>query len=72
LRYLTRLWIAVVLAFTLSGNTQAQQICNGSFPNLITDVCYDCIFPISIMGGFVNLGVSGPDYDTGKGLTPVS
>ncbi|KDR25591.1 MULTISPECIES: TraU family protein [Caballeronia] len=71
MRLLSRFWIAIVLAFSLSGGAQAQQICNGSFPNLINDVCYDCIFPISIMGGFINLGVSSQDYDTGASSFPV-
>ncbi|WP_239695411.1 TraU family protein [Burkholderia pseudomallei] len=66
-----RLWAALVLAFGITGGSQAQSICNGSFPNLITDICYDCIFPISIMGGFINMGVSGDDYDTGASHFPV-
>ena len=71
MKYLIRLWFALVVGFGLSGGVQAQEICNGSFPNLITDVCYDCIFPISIMGGFINLGVSGDDYDTGVSGSPI-
>lgn len=71
LKSFMRLWASVVLALCLSGNANAQALCNGSFPNLITDVCYDCIFPISIMGGFINMGVSGDDYDTGASHFPV-
>lgn len=71
MKYLARLWIALILAFSLNGAAQAQEICNGAFPNLITDVCYDCMFPISLAGGLLNLGVSGSDYDTGVGSLPV-
>ena len=46
-------------------------VCTGAFPNLITDVCYDCMFPISLGGGVINIGVSGDDYDTGAGHSPV-
>ncbi|VVD30930.1 TraU family protein [Paraburkholderia dioscoreae] len=71
MKYLVRLWFALVIGFGISGGAQAQQICNGSFPNLISDICYDCIFPISIVGGLLNLGVSGDDYDTGVSSSPV-
>jgi conjugal transfer pilus assembly protein TraU len=49
----------------------ASATCTGSFPNLISDVCYDCMFPMSIGGGLVNIGVSGDDYDTGAGSSPI-
>ena len=45
--------------------------CTGAFPNLITDVCWDCVFPVSMGGGLVNMGISGDDYDTGAGKSPV-
>ena len=48
----------------------AQQACNGSFPNLVTDICYDCMFPITIAGGALSLGVNGDDYDDGAGSAP--
>lgn len=46
-------------------------VCTGKFPNLITDVCYDCMFPISLAGSLINIGVSGDDYDSGVGNSPV-
>jgi conjugal transfer pilus assembly protein TraU len=46
-------------------------VCTGQFPNLITDICYDCMFPISLGGNVVNFGVSGDDYDSGAGGAPV-
>ena len=51
--------------------TLAGATCDGSFPNLLTDVCYDCMFPMSIGGGLINLGFTGDDYDTGAGSSPI-
>lgn len=41
--------------------TPAFSICNKKFLNPITEVCWDCIFPISIGGFSINLGSSRPD-----------
>ncbi|UVA77158.1 TraU family protein [Pandoraea commovens] len=68
---LIRIILAVLAGLCITSTAQSQQMCNGSFPNLITDVCYDCIFPISIMGGFVNLGGSSEDYSTGVSGAPI-
>ena len=49
-----------------------QAACTGEFPNLITGICWDCVFPISFAGGALNMGVSGgEDYDTGVGSSPI-
>lgn len=48
-----------------------QAACTGAFPNLINDVCYDCMFPMRLAGGLINFGVSGEDYDTGVGAVPI-
>ena len=45
--------------------------CTGAFPNLVTDVCWDCVFPISMGGGLINVGISSSDYDTGVGASPI-
>jgi conjugal transfer pilus assembly protein TraU len=63
--------IAAIVLGLLSCSALPQQACNGSFPNLITDICYDCMFPIGIAGGLMNFGVSGEDYDTGVGSSPI-
>lgn len=62
--------LALVISFGPSP-AMTQQVCNGSFPNLITDICYDCMFPIGIAGGLMNFGVAGDDYDTGAGSAPI-
>lgn len=61
----------IFAAVSLWSQAQTGPICKGSFPNLITDVCYDCMFPISIGGGLLNLGTSGDDYDTGASKSPI-
>lgn len=66
---------ALVAAGVLAGYSQAEPgigaVCTGKFPNLITDVCYDCMFPISLAGNLISIGVSGDDYDSGAGASPV-
>lgn len=52
-------------------SAQSGQTCTGSFPNLITDVCYDCMFPMSLAGGILNFGPSSEDYNTGASPSPV-
>lgn len=47
------------------------QSCQGSFPNIVTDVCWDCMFPMKFGGGIIDFGVSGDDYDSGASATPV-
>ncbi|WP_299775735.1 conjugal transfer pilus assembly protein TraU [uncultured Tateyamaria sp.] len=42
--------------------TQARAICNSKFLNPVSDICWDCIFPISI--GAISMGGAGrPDTD---------
>ena len=61
----------VLLLSILVATAQAQSLCTGSFPNLITDVCYDCMFPMSLGGGLISIGVSGDDYSTGVSGSPL-
>ena len=65
---------ALVLLLTAScgfAEADTASTCTGEFPNLISDVCYDCMFPMTLGGGLVNMGVSGDDYDTGASKSPV-
>jgi hypothetical protein len=57
--------VAMILAISMASGAMASGTCQGSFPNLITDICYDCMFPVTLAGGLLNFGVSGNDYDTG-------
>ena len=49
----------------------SQSACTGAFPNPVTDVCYDCMFPIVLAGVPLSFGTSSSDYDTGVGRQPV-
>lgn len=62
--------MAAMAAF-LPQQTNAQATCNGAFPNIITDLCWDCMFPIKMSGGLLNFGNVGTDYDTGASGAPV-
>jgi conjugal transfer pilus assembly protein TraU len=44
--------------------------CTGSFPNPITDICWDCMFPVTFAGGVINMGITGTDYNTGVSPLP--
>ncbi|PTT93041.1 conjugal transfer protein TraU [Pelomonas sp. HMWF004] len=58
--------------FAASPSAFSQDSCTGAFPNIISDVCWDCMFPISLAGGLINIGISNPeDYDTGVNGSPV-
>ena len=46
---------AFALALTFTANTAAAK-CNARFLNPITEVCWDCIFPISVGALSINLG----------------
>lgn len=69
------LGIALAGCMAIASPTKADPgigaVCTGRFPNLITDVCYDCMFPISLAGNMINIGVSNDDYDSGAGTSPV-
>ena len=41
----------------------AAQVCNGQFMNPISDVCWDCAFPIKLFGQKLTSG-TGDDYDS--------
>ena len=61
-----------LFVWSMTGLTQVQaQTCTGAFPNPLTDICYDCMFPMTLGGGLINLGVQGDDYDTGAGTNPI-
>jgi len=52
------LWRYTVYAFILVSTGSANAICTGFTTNPITDVCWDCIFPIKIAG--IPIGTSPP------------
>lgn len=43
------MWLMItILSVGFSTNVLASNLCQGKFPNPITDVCWSCMFPISI------------------------
>ena len=58
--YLSRIVLAAFAALVLSVSV-ANAICNARFLNPITEVCWDCIFPITVGPVPVSLNTSRPD-----------
>lgn len=56
------LLLSIALALSI-GTANAAQVCNGHFMNPITDVCWDCAFPIKIFGQKITSG-DGEDYNS--------
>lgn len=56
----------ILLHFNL--NAHADSLCHGHFANPITDVCWSCLFPISIGSSEV---VSDGEPDTGNPTAPI-
>jgi len=52
-----------MLACTLNSNA-ANLTCQGKFPNLVTDICWSCSFPIKFGAGALSLPVSTGQEDT--------
>ncbi|WP_225934827.1 TraU family protein [Cupriavidus sp. EM10] len=51
---------ALLLAGALfgSGTANADALCTGKFPNLISDVCWSCMMPIKLFGTATLLGAA--------------
>jgi conjugal transfer pilus assembly protein TraU len=66
---LKTLFVAMA-TFTVFQNAQAVSYgsCTGAFPNPITDICWDCSFPISI-GSTLPLPGNGSQEDYDSGVT---
>ena len=50
LRYSFGAVLILLLAFALSLRAEAAPTCHGKFVNPITDVCWSCLFPLSVGG----------------------
>lgn len=59
--FIRSLFLALVLSFAFVGAQEASAKCNARFLNPITEVCWDCIFPISVGG--LSLFTNRPDTD---------
>ena len=66
---LVRSLLAIVVSvFMLVGNARADGLCTGHFVNPITDICWKCLFPITIGGADV---VPGDMPDTSNPSSPI-
>lgn len=60
--------ISLLLVLLMAHTAGAE--CRGSFLNPVTDVCWDCMFPVRI-GGVAQFGGGGGGTAPGAGLEPV-
>lgn len=68
--YVTKI-IGALFALTLAAqNASASLDCEGTFPNLITDVCWTCAFPIKMAGISIPLSTTQEDTPS-PGVGPV-
>lgn len=58
-------YLLAVTLFISSHSVFASSACHGEFPNLISDICWDCAMPIKLFGGLVINSGSQEDYDSG-------
>jgi conjugal transfer pilus assembly protein TraU len=61
--------LLTVLALVFAGALHAGPTCSGRFPNPLTDICWSCIFPLSIGGSPVL--VSDQEDTTNPGGNPL-
>ena len=54
----------VVAAVAATMASTAGELCEGNFPNLITDVCWSCTFPIKLFGKPALTNAGGEDYES--------
>ncbi|WP_425953198.1 TraU family protein [Ralstonia pseudosolanacearum] len=60
-----KLFAALCLLFGMffaSSTANADALCNGKFPNLITDVCWSCMMPIKLFGNTSLLSDGQEDF----------
>ena len=63
------IFLAAALLAVLPAGTAFAQVCTGRFVNPITDVCWECIFPISI--GSIDIGSAPGVVDTPNPGSPI-
>lgn len=62
-----RFILALIMTVMLPLQAEAGLTCQGSFPNFVTDICWSCMFPITMMG--IPL-ISGEDYPSNPSASP--
>lgn len=63
--------LIIYLVLFCTGGMVYAQSCTGRFPNLVSDICYDCMFPITLGGAALSFGVASQDYDSGANAGPI-
>ena len=64
--------LGLLALLVCSQNTNAALDCQGQFPNLITDICWTCAFPINFGSGGLTLPLSiGQEGTPDPGGLPV-
>lgn len=53
----------LALAGISTVSAQTSLVCEGKFPNPITDICWSCVYPIKLFGAKL-FGSDGEDFDT--------
>lgn len=67
-----RTLVALIVLLANTQNASASLDCQGKFPNLVTDICWSCAFPIRLGSGALSLPISLGQEDTpSAGGTPV-
>jgi len=57
--------VAVLWLLSPSASMAESAACHGQFPNLFTDICWDCTFPVRLFGGLTMNAGNQEDYDSG-------
>jgi conjugal transfer pilus assembly protein TraU len=57
-------WLLAACA-VLPSLARADDLCTGKFPNLITEVCWSCVFPIKMFGNVTLMSGGQEDYQSG-------
>ena len=59
--------LAILSAISISaiGQTASGTTCDNNFPNFITDVCWSCMYPMTIAGGAISLSTGQEDWSSG-------
>lgn len=65
---MARKWFVLLFVFAFSLSSNAFAGCSGHFINPVTDICWSCLFPISIGSAKV---VSGSNPDTENPSSPI-
>lgn len=64
--------IVALLLMTLPTPGRASGPCNGHFPNPVTDICWNCFFPVTIAGAQLEPGYDDYNYPPPICTCPIS